>query len=240
MRSAGPRRGPRPVADPAAALAFWPLISRLGEAQLLLPAMLLAALWLARQPGGRRPAAAWLLATGLAALVTTASKLAFIGYAIGWAPLDFTGISGHAMFAAAVLPPLLRLAGGPATPLGRQALLAAGYGLATAVGLSRLVLQLHSASEVASGLALGAAASAAALWVGHFPPLRLVRWLPALLLAWALLGVIGAPPSRSHDLVTQLALTISGRDQPYKRWQLHRDHRLRQAAPAGAGSLQPR
>ena len=160
--------------DPSATGGFWPLISRLGEAQLLLPAMLLAALWLARQPGGRRPAAAWLLATGIAALVTTASKLAFIGYGLGWAPLDFTGISGHAMFAAAVLPPLLRLAGGPATPRGRHGLLAAGYLLATVVGLSRVVLPTHSASEVIGGLALGAAASAAALWAGHWPPLPLV------------------------------------------------------------------
>ena len=42
--------------------------------------------------------------TAAAALITTVTKVAFIGYEVGYAPLDYTGISGHAMFAAAVLP----------------------------------------------------------------------------------------------------------------------------------------
>ena len=91
--------------------AFWHPLTRLGEAQLLLPALLLAAVWLARSPGGGRLAGWWLATTGAAALLTTATKVAFIGYGVGYAPLDFTGISGHAMFAAAVLPPLVLLAG---------------------------------------------------------------------------------------------------------------------------------
>ena len=33
---------------------FWHQLTRLGEAQLLLPALLLASVWLARSPGGAR------------------------------------------------------------------------------------------------------------------------------------------------------------------------------------------
>ena len=75
---------------------WWGQITRLGEAQILLPAMALALLWLWRQAGGRPLAVAWLLATGVAASITTVSKVAFLGFGIGHAPLDFTGFSGHA------------------------------------------------------------------------------------------------------------------------------------------------
>jgi membrane-associated phospholipid phosphatase len=202
---------------------FWHGFTRLGEAQLLLPALLLAALWLALQPGGWRPAGAWLGGTAAAAMLTTATKVAFIGYGLGLAALDFTGISGHAMFAAATLPPLLHLAGGALPAPRRRALLALGVALAAAVAVSRVRVQAHSWSEVAAGWALGMAVSALALRAGPWPALPLARWLPLLLAAWLLAGIVTAPPSRTHDWVTRLALAQSGRAQPYQRWQLHRD-----------------
>jgi membrane-associated phospholipid phosphatase len=252
------------------ASAFWQPLTRLGEAQLLLPALLLAVVWLARRPGGGRLAGVWLAATTAAALLTTATKVAFIGYGIGYAPLDFTGISGHAMFAAAVLPPLVLLAGGAwagsakASGAGvgdagagarRTGLLVAGYGLAGAVAVSRVMVGAHSWSEVLAGAALGALCSGIALASARMPAARLARWVPAALAAWALLAVAAAPPSRTHDLVTRLALAQSGRAQPYQRWEMQRAHRLRQpgngrARPAldaatpglttGTDSLQPR
>ncbi|MES2719023.1 MAG: phosphatase PAP2 family protein [Pseudomonadota bacterium] len=210
---------------------WWAQGTRLGEAQILLPAMALALLWLARQPGGGRLALAWLGATVVATAITTASKIAFIGYGIGWALLDFTGFSGHAMFAAALLPLLLRLAAGPRTRAGRSLVLVLAYGLAGLVAVSRIHVGAHSASEVLSGFALGALASAWALRAGRWPALPLARWMPALLLAWVLLAVVGAPASRTHGLVTQLALALSGRPQAYQRWELHRDQRQPQALP---------
>ena len=89
---------------------WWGQITRLGEAQILLPAMALALVWLWRQAGGRPLAVAWLLATGVAASITTVSKVAFLGFGVGHAPLDFTGFSGHAMFAAALMPVLVIVA----------------------------------------------------------------------------------------------------------------------------------
>ena len=225
------------MADLSGAAWWWAQTTRLGEAQILLPAMLLALVWLARRPAGGRLALAWLGATVLAAVVTTASKIAFIGYGLGWAPLDFTGFSGHAMFAAAVLPLLLRLAAGPATRAGRGGVLALGYGLALLVAVSRVQVGAHSASEAVAGFALGALASAWALRAGRWPALPLARWMPALLLAWAVLGVGGAPPSRTHDLVTRLALAVSGRPVAYQRWELHRDHNRLRARLAGTPAV---
>ncbi len=195
-------------------LAAWLRLSRLGEAQILLPVLLLACLGLAASARGRRVAVRWLGATALAALLTTASKLAFIGWGIGWEALDFTGVSGHAMFAAAVLPPLLWWVGGG--PLAAW-WLALGCALAAAVGMSRVAVGAHSGSEVLAGLALGFAAALAALSVRRPGVPRYAGFWLAAWIAWVALMVQHAPPSRTHDWVTRMALTLSGRDKPYQR-----------------------
>src|SRR5947208_3636310 len=94
---------PWPAVD-ASDHAAWSLIGRLGEAQLLLPAALAFAWWLARRSEARPLVQWWLSLMALAALVTTITKVAFIGWGVGNAAFDFTGVSGHAMFAAAVYP----------------------------------------------------------------------------------------------------------------------------------------
>mgnify|MGYP000019246428 CR=1 FL=1 len=85
-------------------LPLWHPLTRLGESQLLLPLALLSLILLWRSPGQRPLARRW--AWGLVAAVglTTASKLAFMGWGWGSAGWDFTGFSGHAMCAGAVLP----------------------------------------------------------------------------------------------------------------------------------------
>jgi membrane-associated phospholipid phosphatase len=194
--------------------------------------MALALIWLVRQPGGKPLALAWLLATAVAATITTLSKIAFLGFAIGYAPLDFTGFSGHAMFAAAVLPLLVRVAAGPRGADSRRRVLILGYLLALAVAVSRVKVGAHSVSEVVTGFSLGAAASAMALRAGRWPALQLARWMPVALVAWALAAVAGAPASRTHDAVTRLSLALSGRPKAYQRWEMHRDHQRRQSPPA--------
>lgn len=214
------------------AALWWALLTRLGEAQILLPAMALALVWLARQPGGKPLALAWLLATAVAATITTISKVLFLGYAIGYAPLNLAGFSGHAMFAASVIPLLVRLAVGPQSADSRRRVLIFGYLLALAVAVSRVKVGAHSVSEVIIGYSLGTAASATALRAGHWPALKLARWMPIALLAWAVAAVGGAPASRTHDAVTRLSLALSGRPKAYQRWEMHRDHQRRQSPPA--------
>ena len=138
----------------------WHLFTRLGEAQILLPALLLLGLALLRRPAGRPLALWWAGALSAAALLTTVTKLAFIGWGIGWPALDFTGISGHAMFAAATYPLLL---GVLAPARWRWPAVAAGAVLATLLGASRVVVDAHSVSESIAGVLVGGAASAVAL-----------------------------------------------------------------------------
>ncbi len=203
-------------------LPAWALLGRLGEAQLLLPAMAATVLWLLRTPANRPLAAAWVAGVLAAALLTTISKVAFIGWEIGYAPLDFSGLSGHSMFAAAVLPVLMRVAAGHAAPPWPRLAITAGYGLALLIAVSRLKTGAHSLADIVPGFALGALASAASMRFTHAPRAPTPAWLAAGLAAWLLVLPFNAPVSRSHDWVTQLSLFISGRDKPYTRHQMLR------------------
>ncbi len=222
-------------------LAAWQLFTRLGEAQLLLPAAALVVWLLLREPaasGHRQLVLRWLLRLAAAAAVTTASKLAFIGWGLGSAALDFTGVSGHTTFATAVYP-LLLAALVPATwPLARQAGALAGLALALAVGLSRLMVDAHSVSEVVAGVLVGGWAGILAFRLGALRP-QWGRWLAPLIGLWLVATPLVAPPSQSHAWVTRLALVLSGHATPHTR-QLLRARVLQwgpqRQAPQSAGA----
>ena len=213
---------------------MWHTITRLGEAQLLLPAFAAMLCWLAARLRARRSAVVWLAAVGAAALLTTASKVGFIGWGIGYAPWDFTGVSGHAMFAAAVLPLLTSAAFAAASSRGRAFAIVFGYLLAGVIAWSRVEVHAHSVSECWAGWLLGSLASSLAL---HFAPPPAGRRAPlllsGLLAAGLLVGVAEAPPSRTHDAVTALTLWLSGHAAPYTRDMLHRPRAVRSTTTSG-------
>jgi membrane-associated phospholipid phosphatase len=181
----------------------------------------------------------WLLRLATAAALTTASKLAFIGWGLGSAALDFTGVSGHTAFATATYP-LLMAAAVPATwPLARQAGALAGLGLGLAVGLSRLMVDAHTVSEVLAGVLVGGWAGVLAFRLGALRP-HFSAALAPLIGLWFVAAQAYAPPSQSHALVTRLALALSGHSTPYTRQQLRarlsagaREAWSRPSSPAG-------
>lgn len=200
----------------------WLWITRLGEAQLLLPALLAAGLGVVRIPALRMPALRWLGLLGLAVLATTLSKVAFIGWGVGLAALDFTGISGHAMFAAAVGPALLGTALSRAGAGGRWLGFGAGVALAFVVGVSRWVVGAHSVSEVVAGLLTGALVWPSTVALLRLPELRVSPLLPLAVAAWLSWTPSHAPASQTHAAVTRLALALAGHDSPYRREHLWR------------------
>ncbi len=212
-------------------------LTRLGEAQVLLPAMLAVCLWLVRV--GRCAALAWrwLLAVGFAGLLATASKVAFFGYEWGYAPLDYAGLSGHALFSAAILPVLLRVAfGWPAGPAARR-VVAASVALALLIALTRVKVGAHSWIEVLLGFALGTAASLWALRERSWPVQRPSAWLPVGVALWLAFTAHAAPPSQTHGMVQRLSVFISGRAQPYSRQEMRSAwYRARQAAAIRSGA----
>jgi len=212
---------------------FWLAVTRLGEAQILLPAFCAGALWLAlARPAGargrlaqgnahahdhpaRRSALRWIAGIAATTVVTTLSKIAFLGFGIGIAALDFTGFSGHSMYSWAILPVLAAIvAGWRGVPVG--------VALAMLITYSRVDLGAHSWSEAISGMALGAAAAGWTLadYLAHPGAVRAPWWLPLLLAAWLTLLPMRAPPSRTHGLVVAISLKLSGHTRPYTRFEL--------------------
>ena len=75
-------------------------------------------------------------------------------------------------------------------------------------------------SCVAAGLLTGGAASAAALAWSEAPVVRIRPLLPLVLVTWMALTPLHLPASQTHNLVTRLALAMSGHNTPYMRSDL--------------------
>ena len=139
-------------------------------------------------------------------------------------------LARHAMVAAAVYPLLLGSLACRAPARGRAAAIGVGCAIALLVGLSRVALGAHSASEVVVGICVGGAASAIAL-----DGRRLVRAVvhpavPAAVALWLALTPGLAPASQTHSAVTRLSLMLSGRETPYTRSDMIEELRSRQKA----------
>jgi membrane-associated phospholipid phosphatase len=204
------------VLDPASN-HFWHAVTRLGDSQILLPLALLGAIALSRLPQGRPLAARWMSMLSVAVLATLATKVAFIGWGLGWRELDFTGISGHAMMAAAVYPLLFATLASQESRRGTQFAIATGFSLALLVGASRLAVGAHSASEVIAGLTLGGLVSAVGLCVAQLPRTPFGSWMAAGAAAWLVLMPFHAPTADVHGMVTRLSLELSGHQHPHTR-----------------------
>ncbi|UXY16990.1 phosphatase PAP2 family protein [Chitiniphilus purpureus] len=198
-------------------MSFWFLITLFGHAWLMFGLALVIAVVLAFN-GTRAAAWRWLWLLGLAVGITIASKLAFLGWGLGIRALDFTGVSGHAMYAMAIWPMLAAVLTEGRAPTLRMTALGGAVLLALAVGWSRLKLGVHSPAEVVSGALLGGAVAAAA--VGGVragpawrPALLLAAVLGSALLAWRVQPALQLP----HNLLVKVALAISGKAQVYDR-----------------------
>lgn len=203
---------------------FWMAVSAMGESRLVLPAALVAMVFVAMSE--RPPVFHWLWALAIAGTAVLVSKLAFLGWGIGWAAIDFTGISGHSMVSASVYPVLGYAVGNRYSRRAATLTAWTGAALAVLIGVSRLVLGAHSVSEVILGLGVGALVSVAVL--ARWPVGRLGLRMGAVALAFLLSTMASysiAPRLHTHDVVVALALTLSGQDTPYTRDHLHRASR---------------
>ncbi|WP_251477996.1 phosphatase PAP2 family protein [Stenotrophomonas lactitubi] len=195
---------------------FWEGLSSLGDSRALLPlsAVLLLSLAAPQRPMKWR----WAITIAAVALLTLTSKIAFMGWGVGIASLDFTGISGHAAMSSAIYPTALwMLACGRSQRPWAWAL--AGVGLALAIAVSRLPLHAHSVSEIVAGLILGLLATLAVLRSQDFRAgARIIRNSSAALA----ITIAAAVPLlladlHTHDLVKSLATALSGRERALDR-----------------------
>ncbi|MBN3757574.1 phosphatase PAP2 family protein [Paraburkholderia sp. Tr-20389] len=212
---------------------LWYLITNFGGAGLTLPLAFAIALWLAVGYSWRL-AAGWLFLLGVAVALVTATKIAFLGWGIGVRVWDFTGLSGHAMFATAVFPVaafLVLLSAPPAVRIAGVVLALLG---GAAVGLSRVIIEAHSPSEAITGCIVGALAALVFVRIAWnaTPPGRLPVAPVVLSLMILMLGLhkLHLPTQR---WVTHIALKVSGHDRPYvrARWKVLHDNKT-PASPA--------
>lgn len=201
---------------------FWYSVTWFGDSGLLLPAAAWIAVWLGVRTVTRPIAWRWLWLFGTAGALVAASKIAFMGWGIGSALLNFTGISGHAMLAASVWPVAFWLTAAHGPPRARFSAAAMGWTFAALIGLSRLAIYAHSKSEVAAGFALGAAVSGLFLWRQHHRPPRL-HWILLLIsLASPLLFLRPGSPAPTQDALSVVAVRLAGIERPFTRDDLLR------------------
>lgn len=196
---------------------MWHLLSMLGDSRLLLPmaAVLLFAGWRVGTVWHVR----WAMALMVVGLIVLASKLAFLGWGIGVARLDFIGFSGHAAMSAVVWPMTAFIAA-TTHRAGKWAAML-GFALAAAVGYSRIPLNAHSWSEVVSGGLLGAVASAWVLDATSTSARRLNAGWAAFALAIGCCMPVLFPQVRTHHIVVQMATALSGAAKAFDRSALH-------------------
>lgn len=209
----------------------WRDLSLMGSLVVTGPLGVAIALWLL---AGRswRLTLSWCMLFGAGMALVVLTKIAFIGWGVGVEALAFSGISGHAMRAAAVFPValylMLRRAGQRAGIRGALA----GAALAALISIARVEVQAHSVSEAVTGTMLGLMVAAA--FIRHAGSERhptISRVLLALCIPVLLIGP-RAEPAPTEQWMTMLALLVSGHDAPFTRRQWHTPPARKPAQPA--------
>ncbi len=194
---------------------FWILFTKLAGTNFTLPAAALLAVWLACADAWRLTIW-WCVLFAVGILIVTASKVAYVGWGIGIAAIDFKGFSGHAMRAASIAPPIAYLLLQKLAFSQRRLGLLIGISFAIAICISRLVLGVHSASEVISGLLLGLAV--AFIFIMLCEQRKVIagqrRFLTIGLLA--LLPTLLMPPAPTSSWIVDVAIHVAGSDHAEK------------------------
>jgi membrane-associated phospholipid phosphatase len=201
--------------------AFWHAITWFGDSGFLLPAALWIAVWLGVRSATRPVAFLWVLLFGAGGFLIAVSKIAFMGWGVGSATLNFTGFSGHTALSASVWPVACWLTVSRWEHRVRVAAALAGLLFAAFIGFSRLAIYAHSKSEVAAGFGLGMVVSGLFLWQQHSRPHPRLNWtLVVLSLATPLFFLRPGNPAPTQGALEVIAVRLAGIDQPYTRADL--------------------
>ncbi|GAB3628868.1 phosphatase PAP2 family protein [Pandoraea terrae] len=208
-------------------LAFWITLTNFGGAAVTVPAAAAVTVWLAI---GRvwRMALIWALLFVGGALLVVTTKVLFLGWGIGIRALDFTGISGHAMQAAALFPTMAYLVLQDRSQRIRLGGVALALLFSAGVAASRVALAAHSVSEAVAGCVVGFAVSAAFIYLTRKLDTPKLRMLPVALSLFALVAFLHGESVPTQRWITDVALHLSGREQSFRRaqWKMDGAQRL--------------
>lgn len=192
-----------------------------GDSGFLLPAALWIVVWLGIRAPTRPSALRWILLFGLGGSLIAASKIAFLGWGIGSAALDFTGFSGHTAIAASVWPVACWLAVSRRGHHVRVWAAVLGWLFAAVIGATRLALDAHSLSEVVAGYVLGVGVSGLFLWWQRRSPHPRVSGVLVLLsLATPAFFLQPGTPAPTQSLLEVIAVRLAGIERPFTRADL--------------------
>jgi membrane-associated phospholipid phosphatase len=207
------------------------LLTWFGDSGFLLPASLWITAWLALRRATWPSALLWVLIFGAGSCLILATKLAFLGWGVGSARFNFTGISGHTAISASIWPVACWLAASRWKHRVRLAAALLGCLLAACIGVTRIALDAHSWSEVIAGYVLGFAVSGSFLWQQHRLPHPKVNWALVLVsLATPVLFLRPGTPAPTQGLLERVAVRLAGIERPYTR-----DDLLTGRRPLGIG-----
>lgn len=189
----------------------WITFTKLADTNFTMPLAAVLAIWLA---GARawKLCFIWCLLFGIGILLVVATKIAYIGWGIGIPAIDFAGISGHAMRATAIAPVMVYLLLQKQTQRLQIIGLVLGIGFGIAIGISRLVIHVHSVSEVVSGCALGAIISLGFIWIVRQWPILFDRRL-LLIGVLLLLPTLTLKPAPTESWLEGVAMYLAGKDR---------------------------
>ncbi|KAB8307576.1 phosphatase PAP2 family protein [Erwinia endophytica] len=188
---------------------------------LLIPTAVIMAILITWKNSDRRAVWYWMLAFCAAGVIVSLSKIAFLGFGIGSSRFNFTGISGHSAMSATLWPVMLWLLSGRLSGFWRAFSVGFGYLIPLMVGMSRLILNYHSESEVISGLFLGFTLSTAFLVSQRRAELKgfsigqlcIVLLLPLLLIS-------DGRTATTQQFLQRLSVQIAGIDHAWTRAEL--------------------
>jgi membrane-associated phospholipid phosphatase len=180
------------------------------------PVALAIAVWLFASRAWRG-ALAWLSLFGTAAVFVFCTKVAYAGWCVGVQELDFTGVSGHSMNATSVLTVAGYFIGSRTSKAAAVISGLLGYCTGVVVGISRLMLGVHSLSEVVVGCALGGAVALLAIRIIRGHPSLVVAPLVFAFTVLTLVFTLHGERAPSEKLTVKVALYLSGRTTPCVR-----------------------
>lgn len=192
-------------------MEYWEHFTRLADTNLTIPAAAVLTVWLlcART---WRTCLLWCALFGGGLFLVAATKIAYAGWGIGIAAIDFKGFSGHAMRAASLAPVLMHVLLQRRSRPVLVAGVACGVLFALGIGISRLVLQVHSASEVVTGWMLGFAIA----WLfirfcAHHPAIAFDRRSLTLATLF-LLPLLILKPAPTESWIVRIAIALAGEE----------------------------
>jgi membrane-associated phospholipid phosphatase len=159
-----------------------------ADQAVILPLVLAVAVALAVQ-GWRRGALIWLIVVGATFAATLTFKVVFLACSPLFGPMDVHSPSGHVAAATVV-------GGGLAAMIFRQraSILPVALLAAVVIGVSRLVLGMHSFPEVVVGALIGLAGAVAMLrFAGPPPHLRIAPLIAVIVVVAALFHGLHLP-----------------------------------------------